>query len=76
LIAFLLKLILVDEPLPEVVLSHNHENVLNIMITCWSDGPSKPSSMPSTDVWLSPLLLWLCRGEKLGGDPWIGQPAC
>jgi hypothetical protein len=28
-----------------------------------------------TDVWVSPLL-WLRVGEKLDGDPQIGQPAC
>jgi hypothetical protein len=30
----------------------------------------------STDVWISALLLWLRVGGKLGGDPWIGEPAC
>jgi hypothetical protein len=52
------------------------EQVFHVLIACWSYGPSKPSSMPSTDVWLSPLLLWLCGGEKLSGDSRISQPAC
>jgi hypothetical protein len=52
------------------------EQVLNIPITCWCYGPSKPSSLPSIVVWLSLLLLWLWVGGKLGGDPQIGQLAC
>jgi hypothetical protein len=37
---------------------------------------SKPSSLPLTVVWISPLLLWLRVGGKLAGDPQIDQPTC
>jgi hypothetical protein len=39
-------------------------------------GPSKPSSLSSTEVWLKPTASLVVRGEKLGGDPQIGQPTC
>jgi hypothetical protein len=39
-------------------------------------GSNKPSSLLSIVVCLSPLLLWLSVGGKLGGDPHIGQPTC
>jgi hypothetical protein len=38
-----------------------HEQVLNVPIACRWYGPGKPSSLLSTDVWLSPLLHWLAR---------------
>jgi hypothetical protein len=39
------------------------EQVLNVPITCRQYGPGKPSSLLSIDVWLSPLLHWLCRND-------------
>jgi hypothetical protein len=38
-----------------------HEQVLNVLIVCRWYGPGKPSSLLSTNVWLSPLLHWLAR---------------
>jgi hypothetical protein len=52
------------------------EQVLNISIAYRWYGSGKPSSLPSTYVWLSPLLLWLRVREKLDGDPQISQPMC
>jgi hypothetical protein len=44
------------------------EHVLNIPITCWRYGPSKPSSMSSTDAWFCPhcLIGWLGRETGYG----------
>jgi hypothetical protein len=39
-------------------------------------GPSKPSSLLLTEAWLKSTTSLAVRGEKLGGDPQIGQPAC
>jgi hypothetical protein len=36
-------------------------------------GLSKPSSLSSTEAWLKPTASLAVRGEKLGGDPQIGQ---
>jgi hypothetical protein len=36
-------------------------------------GPVNQCSMSSVDVWLRPTASMPSRGEKLGGDPWIGQ---
>jgi hypothetical protein len=52
------------------------EQVLNVLTAYQRYETDKPSSLLSTDVWLSPLLLWLRVGGKLGGDTWIGQLAC
>jgi hypothetical protein len=52
------------------------EQVLNVLITYWCYGPSKPSSPPSTSVWLFPIASLAVMEEKLGTDPWIGQPSC
>jgi hypothetical protein len=38
-----------------------------------NNGPSKPSSLPSTDAWLCPHCFKVGSGEKLGTDPRIGQ---
>jgi hypothetical protein len=38
--------------------------------------PSKPSSLSSTKSLLKPTASLAMRGEKLGGNPHIGQPAC
>jgi hypothetical protein len=37
------------------------EQVLNVLIACRWSGSGKPSSLVSTDVWLSLLLHWLAR---------------
>jgi hypothetical protein len=50
-----------------------HEKVLNVLIACWCCGPSKPSSQSSIDTGFKPTALMAVRGEKWGGDPWIGQ---
>jgi hypothetical protein len=38
--------------------------------------PSKPSSRLSTEAWLFSTASLTVVGEKLGTDPWIGQPSC
>jgi hypothetical protein len=52
------------------------EQVLNVPIACWSYGPSKPSSLSSTEAWLKSTASLVGLGEKYGIDSWIGQPAC
>jgi hypothetical protein len=37
-------------------------------------GPSKPSSLPSTDAWLKPTTSLVGLGEKLRWVPWTTQP--
>jgi hypothetical protein len=39
-------------------------------------GPSKPSSLPSTEGGFTPIASMAALGEKLDTDPWISQPAC
>jgi hypothetical protein len=39
-------------------------------------GRSKPSSWSPTGAWLMPTTSLVGSGEKLGTDPWVGQPAC
>jgi hypothetical protein len=39
-------------------------------------GPSKPSSQLSIEAWLFSTDSLVVMGEKLGMDPWIGQPTC
>jgi hypothetical protein len=41
------------------------EQVLNIQVACWWNGPSKPSSLPSIDAWLKPTTSMVGFGEKL-----------
>jgi hypothetical protein len=41
-----------------------------------ASGPGKPNSMPSTEGGFSPTTSMAGSGEKLGMDPWIGQPSC
>jgi hypothetical protein len=53
-----------------------YEQVLNVPIACRRYGPGKPSSWSSSGAWLTPPTLLAGSGEKLGMDPWIGQPAC
>jgi hypothetical protein len=53
-----------------------HEQVLNIQITCRWYRPSKPSSLTSTEGGFTPTASMAGLGEKLGTDPWIGQPSC
>jgi hypothetical protein len=45
------------------------EQVLNVLTAYQRYRPDNPSSMLSTDAWLSPLHHWLRVGEKLDGDP-------
>jgi hypothetical protein len=52
------------------------EQVLNVSIICWWYGPSKPSSLPSTEACLKSTALLVGLGEKLDTDPRIGQPTC
>jgi hypothetical protein len=37
-------------------------------------GPSKRSSWSPTGAWLTPTGSLVGLGEKLGTDPWVGQP--
>jgi hypothetical protein len=37
---------------------------------------NKSSSLSSIEVWLKSTTSLVGLGEKLGMDPWIGQPAC
>jgi hypothetical protein len=39
-------------------------------------GPSKPSSLSSTEAWLKTTILLVDLGKKLGMDMQIGQSAC
>jgi hypothetical protein len=52
------------------------EQVLNVPITCWLYGTSKPSSLSSTEAWLKPTASLVGLGEKLSTDPQIGQLTC
>jgi hypothetical protein len=52
------------------------EQILNIPITCWWYRPSKPSSLTLIDGGFTPIASMAGSGEKLGMDPWIGQPSC
>jgi hypothetical protein len=52
------------------------EQVLNVPITCQRYEHGKPSSLPSTEGDITPTASMVVSGEKLGMDPWIGQPAC
>jgi hypothetical protein len=38
-------------------------------------GPNKPNSLPSTEGGFTPTTSMAGSGEKLGMDPWIGQPS-
>jgi hypothetical protein len=52
-----------------------HEQVLNVMITCWWYGPSKSILLVDNRCLTLPLLLqWLWGVEKMDEDPQIGQP--
>jgi hypothetical protein len=50
-----------------------HEQVLNVPITYWYYGPSKPSSLTSTEGDFTLTASMVGLGEKLGTDPQIGQ---
>jgi hypothetical protein len=52
------------------------EQVLNVPIACWCYGFSKPSSLSSIEAWLKPTASLVGLEDKLGTDPWIGQPTC
>jgi hypothetical protein len=52
------------------------EKVLNVSIACWWYGPSKPSSLSSTEAWIKSTASLVVLGEKLGMDPHIGQLMC
>jgi hypothetical protein len=39
-------------------------------------GPSKPSSLTSTEGGFTPIASMIGLGEKLGTDPWIRQSSC
>jgi hypothetical protein len=52
------------------------EQVLNVPIACQRYGLSKPSSQLSIEAWLFPMISLAIVEEKLGTDPWIGQPSC
>jgi hypothetical protein len=45
-------------------------------VVCGKPTPGKPSSLPSTKGCFTPTALMAGSGEKLGTDPWIGQPSC
>jgi hypothetical protein len=49
---------------------------LNVLIACQRYGPSKPSSLPSTEGGFTPTTLMAVLREKLGTDLWIGQLSC
>jgi hypothetical protein len=51
-----------------------HEQVSNVPIVYWWHGPSKRSSLSSTDAYLYPHYFKVGSREKLYTDPWIGQP--
>jgi hypothetical protein len=51
------------------------EQVLNILTTYQSYGPSKSSILPSTEGGFTPTASMVALGEKLGMDPRIGQPS-
>jgi hypothetical protein len=52
------------------------EQVLNVSIICQRYGPSKPSSMPSTEGGFTPTASMVVLREKLDMDLRIGQPVC
>jgi hypothetical protein len=52
------------------------EQVLNVPMTCWWYGLSKPNSLSSTEGGFTPTTSMAGSGEKLGMDPWISQPSC
>jgi hypothetical protein len=52
------------------------EQVLNVPIACRRYGPIKHNSRLSTEACLFPNASLAVMGEKLGTDPWTGQPAC
>jgi hypothetical protein len=39
-------------------------------------GPDKPSSLPSIEGDFTPTTSMAVLGDKLGTNPWIGQPMC
>jgi hypothetical protein len=53
-----------------------HEQALNVPITYWYMGPVSLVACHRQKLGLRLLLLWLRVGEKLVGDPQIGQPVC
>jgi hypothetical protein len=53
-----------------------HDQVLNVPITCRRYGFGKISSLLSMDGGFTPTASMAVLGEKLGTDPWIGQPTC
>jgi hypothetical protein len=52
------------------------EQVLNVPIACWWNGPSKPSSLTLTEDGFTPTTSMAGSGEKLGMNSQIGQPSC
>jgi hypothetical protein len=52
------------------------EQVFNLLIACRSYGPSKASSLPSTEGGFTPTTSVVALGEKLGTDPWINRLLC
>jgi hypothetical protein len=52
------------------------EQVLNVPIAYWCYGPSKPSSLTSTEGGLTPTTSIIGLREKLGMNPWMGKPSC
>jgi hypothetical protein len=51
-------------------------HVLNVPFACWCYVPGKPSSLPSIEGGFTPTASMASSREKLGTDPWIGQPLC
>jgi hypothetical protein len=49
--------------------------VLNRLIACWCCGPNN-SSLLSIEACIFPTASLTIVEEKLGTDPWIGQPSC
>jgi hypothetical protein len=47
----------------------SRELVLNVLITCCCYGPSKYSSLPSTEGWLYPHCFNDCLGRETGYGP-------
>jgi hypothetical protein len=53
-----------------------HEQVLNIPITYWYMGLVSLVAGHKQEVGFTPTTSLVGLGEKLGTDPWIGQPSC
>jgi hypothetical protein len=52
------------------------EQVLNVPIACRRFGPISPVAGCQQKVCFAPTASMAILGEKLGRNPWIGQPVC